>query len=267
LPDGAGPFGDPYQVNSANNGPYGSALTQEVIPFIERTYRCLGTPTSRFTTGGSTGGWVSLALQVFYPDFFNGCWSQCPDPVTFERFELIDIYKDTNAYVNSFGFDRPSKRTIDSDVVFTVRHECQIENVLGLGGRWELSGRDWCCWNATYGPRGKDGLPVPLWDGKTGAIDKTVLEHWKKYDLKLVLEQHWPVLGPKLAGGKVNVWVGESDDYFLNAAVHRLKETTAKLSNPKFDGTILIEMRKRHESGGWSRKEILDAMAMRAGLK
>jgi hypothetical protein len=267
IPDGAGPFGDPYQVNSANNGPYGSALTKEVIPYIERAFRCLGTPKSRFTCGGSTGGWVSLALQVFYPDYFNGCWSQCPDPVTFERFELIDIYQDTNAYVNRFGFDRPSKRTVDSDVIFTVRHECQIENVLGRGGRWELSGRDWCCWNATYGPRGKDRMPIPLWDGKTGAIDKSVLEHWKKYDLKLVLEQNWQILGPKLSGGKVNVWVGEADDYFLNEAVHRLQETTAKLTNPAFDGKILIEMRKRHESGGWTRKEMLDAMAARAGLK
>src|SRR5262245_8487468 len=128
VPDGAGPFGDPYQVDSANNGPYGAALTREVIPHIEKTYRCLGTPKSRFTTGGSTGGWVSLALQIFYPDFFNGCWSQCPDSVTFERYELIDLYRDSNAYVNRFGFDRPSKRTLDGDVIFTVRHECQIEN-------------------------------------------------------------------------------------------------------------------------------------------
>lgn len=267
LLDGAGPFGDPYQVNSVNNGPYGDALTQEVIPYIEKTYRCLATPGSRFTTGASTGGWVSFALQVFYADYFNGCWSQCPDPVTFERFELIDIYKDANAYVNQFGFDRPSKRTIDSETIFTVRHECQIENVLGRGGRWELSGRDWCCWNATYGPRGKDGLPVPLWNGKTGAIDKSVLDHWKKYDLKLVLEQNWKLLGPKLAGGKVNIWAGDSDDYFLHAAVHRLKESMAKMTNPKFDGKIAIEMRKGHGQGGWSRKEMLDGMAARAGLK
>jgi hypothetical protein len=267
IPDGAGPFGDPYQVDSANNGPYGAALTQEVIPYIEKTYRCLGTPKARFTTGGSTGGWVSLALQIFYPDFFNGCWSQCPDPVTFERFELIDIYKDANAYVNQFGFDRPSKRTIDSETIFTVRHECQIENVLGRGGRWELSGRDWCCWNATYGPRGPDGLPAPLWNGKTGAIDKSVLDHWKKYDLKQVVEKNWSVLGPQLAGGKVHVWVGESDDYFLNAAVHRFKESVAKLTNPKFDGAITVEIRKGHMSGGWTRQEMLEAMAARAGLK
>lgn len=264
--DGAGPFGDPYQVNSANNGPYGDALTQEVIPYVEKTFRCLGTPQSRFTTGGSTGGWVSFALQVFYPDFFNGCWSQCPDSVTFERFELIDIYRDENAYVNRHGFDRPSKRTLDGDVIFTVRHECQIENVLGRGGRWELAGRDWASWNATYGPKGSDGLPVPLWDGKTGAINKSVLDHWKKYDLKLVLEQNWKTLGPKLAG-KVHIWVGDADDYFLNTAVHRLKQAADKFTDPKFDGQILIEMRKPHSSGGWTRAAMLDAMAARAGLK
>lgn len=263
VPDGAGPFGDPYHVDSANNGPYGAALTTEVIPHIEKTFRCIGTPKSRFTTGGSTGGWVSLALQVFYPDFFNGCWSQCPDSVTFERYELMNLYKEANAYVNRYGVDRPGTRTLDGDTVSTVRHECQLERVLGRGGKWELSGRDWASWNAVYGPKGKDGLPVPVWDGKTGAIDTRVLDHWKKYDLKLVLEKNWKQLGPKLAGGKINVWVGDSDDYFLNAAVRLLKDATDRFENPKFDGRILIEARKGHESGGWTRKEMLDAMAAR----
>jgi hypothetical protein len=267
LLDGAGPFGDPYQVNSANNGPYGDALTKEVIPHIEKTYRCLGTPRSRFTTGASTGGWVSLALQVFYPDFFNGCWSQCPDAVDFRAYELIDVYKDANAYANRWGFDRPSMRTIDGDTMFTLRHECQLENVLGRGGRWELSGRDWAAWNAVYGPRGADGLPVPLWDGKTGAIDKSVIGHWEKYDLRLVLERNWKALGPKLAGGKVRVWVGDADDYFLNNAVHRLKASLARRTDPTFDGAIQIEMRKPHTSGGWTDQQMRDEMAKRAGVK
>lgn len=266
VPDGAGPFGDPYQVDSANNGPYGRALTTEVIPHVEKAFRCAGTPRTRFTCGGSTGGWVSLALQMFYPDFFNGCWSQCPDSLTFERFELIDVYNDPNAYVNPFGFERPSTRTLDGDTVSTVRWECRLEGVLGRGGNWHLGGRDWASWNAVYGPRGKDGLPVPIWDGKTGVIDTSVLDHWKKYDLKLVLEKNWAELGSKLAGGKVNVWVGDSDDYFLNAAVRRFKDAADRLKGPKFDGTILIEARRGHESGGWTRKEMLDAMAKRAGL-
>ena len=266
VPDGAGPLGDPYQVNSANNGPLGDALTQEVIPFIEKTYRGLGTPQSRFTCGISTGGWVSFALQVFYPDFFNGCWSQAPDSVTFERFELVDLYSEPNAFVNRFGNERPSTRTVDGDVISTVRHEVLLERILGRSGKWELSGRDWASWNAVYGPRGSDGLPVPVWDGKTGAIDKSVMDHWKKYDLKRVLESNWKTLGPKLAGGKINIWVGESDDYYLNAAVHRLKNATATWKDPPFDGKIAIELRKTHVFGGWTRKDMMNAMAKRAGL-
>jgi hypothetical protein len=263
LLDGAGPFGDPYQVNSANNGPYGDALVQEVIPAVEKAYRCIGTPKTRFTTGGSTGGWVSLALQLFYPDTFNGCWSQCPDSVDFRAYELIDIYRDTNAYVNRTGFERPAKRTIDGDTTYTVRHECHLERVLGRGGRWELSGLDWASWNATYGPRGADGLPKPLWNGETGAIDRTVVAHWEKYDLRKHLEANWPTLGPKLAGGKVHIWIGDADDYFLNNAVHRLKATASTLANPKFDGVIEIAMRKHH-TNGWSTKQVLDEMAERA---
>jgi hypothetical protein len=265
VPDGAGPFGDPYQVNSANNGPYGDALVKEIIPLIEERYRCGGAG-KRFTCGASTGGWVSVALQLFYPDTFNGCWSQCPDSLSFERFELIDIYYDKNAFVNRFGFERPSTRTLDGDIVSTVRHEAQLDRVLGKSGRWELGGRDWSSWNAVYGPRGADKLPVPLWDGKTGAINKDVLDHWKQYDLTKYVVANWKTLGPKLAGGKVNVWVGDADDYFLNAGVHKFKAAVDRLREPAFDGKILIEMRKTHTSGGWTRRERLDAMAARGGL-
>ena len=160
--DGAGPYGDPYQVNSANNGPYGDALTRELIPYIEREFRGSG---KRVLDGGSTGGWVSLALQIFYPDFFSGAWSSCADGVDFRAFQLIDIYKDSNAYVNSFGFERPAARDLDGDVKYSMRNECgRLENVLGRGDSWTRSGLQWGAWNATYGPRRSDRKPAPLWD-------------------------------------------------------------------------------------------------------
>lgn len=258
--DGAGPYGDPYQVNSDNNGPYGDALTQELIPHIEKLYRC-GGEGKRFTDGGSTGGWVSFALQVFYPDYFNGCWSSCPDSVDFRAYELINIYEDKNAYVNRYGFERPAKRTIDGDCIYTVRHECQVENVIGRGDRWQLGGKDWCAWNATYGPRGEDGIPKPLWNPRTGEIDKSVLSHWEKYDLKKVLEKDWAKLGPKLTG-KIHIWVGDADDYYLNNAVHRLKAMLNSRSNPKFEGEVTIAMRQPH-TNGWSNGTMLNAMAER----
>jgi S-formylglutathione hydrolase FrmB len=257
--DGAGPYGDPYQVNSANNGPYGDAITQELIPFIEKEYRCVGEPYARVLDGHSTGGWVSLALQVFYPDFFNGCWSHAPDPVDFRAYELIDIYTDANAYVNRHGFERPAMRQLDGDTIYTVRHECLLEVVLGRGDRWEVGGRDWCAWNATFGPRGADGLPKPLWDGKTGKIDPTVLEHWKQYDLRLVMRNNWATLGPKLRG-KIHIWVGEADDYFLNNAVHLMDDFLSK-AQPAYEGKITYGPGRGHSWRGISDKKMAEEMA------
>ncbi len=256
--DGAGPFGDPYQVNSDNNGPYGDAITQELIPYVERRFRAIGKPHARVLDGGSTGGWVSLALQVFYPDFFNGTWSQAPDPVDFRQYELINIYKDKNAYVNANGFERPAARERNGDVRYTVRHECQLERVLGRGDRWELSGKDWCAWNAVYGPRGRDGLPRPLWDGATGKIDREVIEHWKQYDLRLVLQSNWPTLAPKLRG-KIHIWVGEADEYFLNNAVHLLDDFLRQ-AKPRFEGELTFAVGGGHEQG-IGEKEMMEAMA------
>jgi hypothetical protein len=257
--DGAGPYGDPYQVNSDNNGPYGDAVTQELIPYAEKEYRCIGEPYARVLSGASTGGWVSLALQVFYPDYFNGAWSHAPDPVDFRAYELINIYKDENAYVNAHGFERAASREVDGDVRTTVRHECRLETALGWNGRWALSGKDWCAWNAVFGPRGADDLPKPLWDGKTGKIDSTVLDHWKKYDLRLRLEQDWATLGPKLRG-KLHIWVGEADDYFLNNAVHLLDDSLTD-AHPAFEGKITYAMGKNHFWRGLTTRQMLDEMA------
>jgi hypothetical protein len=257
--DGAGPFGDPYQVNSANNGPYGDAVTQELIPLVERRFGLIGRPYARVLDGASTGGWVSLALQVFYPDFFNGTWSHCPDPVDFRAYEVINLYKDDNAYVNAHGFERPAARDLNGDVRTTVRHECRLEAVLGLGDNWALSGKDWAAWNAVFGPRGADSLPRPAWDGTTGKIDKGVRDHWQKYDLRLVLEKDWRVLGPKLRG-KLRVWVGEADEYFLNNAVHLL-DAFLKKARPAYEGKITYGMGQGHDWRGLSEKEMMAEMA------
>ena len=92
-------FDDSYAVNSANNGPYGDAIMQELIPEIEKRFRIIQKSYARVLTGGSTGGWESLALQVFHPDFFGGTWTFFPDPIDFRRYQLVDIYSDSNAFI------------------------------------------------------------------------------------------------------------------------------------------------------------------------
>jgi hypothetical protein len=256
--DGAGPYGDPYQVNSDNNGPYGDAITQELIPFIEKKYRGIGAGHARFLSGGSTGGWVALALQTFYPDYFNGAWSFCADGVDFRGFQLINIYEDKNAYENRHGFERPGMRDLDGDVIYTVRHECQMENVLGSGDSWAQSGGQWGAWNATYGPRGADGWPVPLWEPKTGEINRAAVEHWKKYDLRMVLEQNWPTLAPKLRG-KLHIWMGTADNYFLDKAM-RLMEGFLNKAQPPYEGKLSWGTYKGHCWRDITDRQMMDQM-------
>jgi photosystem II stability/assembly factor-like uncharacterized protein len=264
--DGDGPYGDPYQVNSDNSGPYGDALTKELVPYIEKQFRVIAEPRARVLDGGSTGGWVSLALKIFYPDFFNAVWSSCPDGVDFRGFQLINIYSDKNAYFDDKGAERPSKRDVNGRIEFTIRHECQMENVMGSGDSWTMSGQQWGAWNATYGPKGardEGGRPVPLWDPKTGVINKSVVEHWKKYDLRLILEQNWKTLGPKLRG-KIHISVGDADSYYLNNAVHMLDDFF-KEANPPADARIVYGPGRGHCWTSLSEAERMKEMAAAVG--
>jgi S-formylglutathione hydrolase FrmB len=218
-----------------------------LIPYVEKQFRAIGRPQARVLSGVSTGGWASLALQVFYPDFFNGSWSFCPDPVDFRAFELVNIYEDDNAYVNQYGFERPSERTVAGDVRLTLRREVRIENVLSCGDSWTMSGGDWGAWNAVFGPRGTNGLPVALWNPQTGLINHEVAAEWKKYDLRLVMQQIWMTLGPKLQG-KLHIAAGDADNYYLNNAVHLLDEFLAH-ADPPFKGRIVYGPGEGH---GWT---------------
>ncbi|MFY9572611.1 MAG: hypothetical protein WAV20_14525, partial [Blastocatellia bacterium] len=174
-------------------------------------------------------------------------------------FQLINIYEAQTAYLNRHGFERPSARELNGDVRFTIRHECQMENVMGLGDSYTMSGEQWGAWNATYGPRGEDGRPVPLWEPRTGKINRDLVEHWKKYDLRMILEQNWKTLGPKLRG-KITIWVGEADDYFLNSAVHLLDRFLSK-ADPPYEGKIIYGEGKGHGWMPFSEREIMDQMA------
>jgi hypothetical protein len=263
--EGAGPNGDPYYVNSANNGPFGDALVEELIPHVEATFRAVGQPRARFLSGTSTGGWVCLALQVFDPDFFNGAWSSCPDPVDFRALELVNIYDDGYAYRNRHGNERPSARDVNGDVKLLMRREVGVENLLGHGNSYTLSGGQWGDWNAVFGPRGADGFPVPLWDPQSGRINHAVAEQWMKYDLRLVLEANWKTLGPKLRG-KIHIAAGEADGYFLNNAVHLLDKSLAQ-ADPPFVGRIVYGMGQGHGWSDLSLRQILDEMQTAADTR
>jgi hypothetical protein len=231
-------YDDSYDVDSANVGPYGSAINEELIPAIEAKYRGIGQGWARATFGGSTGGWEALATQVFYPDMYNGTWAACPDPVDFHAYQNIDLYNDTNAFVRKGDFAEiatASDRKPDGTVIATAGQEFAFETVLGTHGR---STEQWEIWQAVFSPAGADGYPAQAIDPVTGDIDKKVVEYWHDhYDLTAILKRDWPTLGPKLEG-KLHLAVGDGDTYFLNNAVHLLQKELDATRNPHSDATF-----------------------------
>lgn len=235
-------FDDSYAVNSANDGPYGDAIMQELIPYIETHFRIIRQPYARVLSGGSTGGWESLALQSYHPDFFGGAWVYYPDPVDFHRWGLIDAYSDANAYTPPtagsgwLDVERPMMRTAEGQVEVTERQQCQLEMVLGSHGR---SGEQQDAWEAVYGPVGKDGYPVPLWNKRTGQIDHAVADSMRAhgYDLTSYLQTHWAQIGPKLVG-KLHFYVGDMDSFYLNLAVYQLQKFLKSTKDPYFGGSF-----------------------------
>ncbi|MFX0555269.1 alpha/beta hydrolase-fold protein [Maribacter sp. CXY002] len=239
-------YDDSYAVNSASQGPYGDAITYELIPYIEKQFRGMGEGWSRFLYGGSTGGWEALAVQVKYPEEYNGCFAACPDPIDFRAYCLTNIYEDENAYYYKSEHKKlevPAHRDYLGNIQSTLREGNHLELVLGDKSR---SGQQWDIWEATYSPQGEDGYPVRLWDKMTGKIDHDVAEYWKEnYDLRYILERDWDKLGENLKG-KIHIYCGDMDNYYLNNAVYLMEDFLESTVDPYYDGEVVYGDRAEH---------------------
>ncbi len=239
-------YDDSYAVNSANIGPYGDAIMYELLPQIEKQFRGIGKGWARFTYGGSTGGWEALAVQMFYPDEFNGSFAACPDPVDYRAYTVVDLYKDKNAYYTDgphVRIPKPAKRNYLGQISATMEQINQYELALGTKTR---SGQQWDIWEAVNSPVGPDGYPKRIYDKVTGVIDPQVAAYWRdNYDLRYILERDWAKLGPKLRG-KLHIYCGDMDNYYLNNAVYLMEEFLKKASNPPAEAEVAYGDRAEH---------------------
>lgn len=239
-------YDDSYAVNSASMGPWGDAIMKELLPEVEKKFRGIGEGWARFTYGGSTGGWEALAVQMFYPDDFNGCFAACPDPIDFRAYCQVDIYKDKNAYWYDSEFKkvpRPAHRNYLGQIQNTMQETNHYELALGTHSR---SGQQWDIWEAVFSPQGDDGYPKRIFNKETGEIDKSVAEYWREhYDLRYILERDWKTLGPKLKG-KIHIYCGDMDNYYLNNAVYLMEDFLKKTNNPFYGGEVDYGDRAEH---------------------
>lgn len=229
--DGESPFGDSYQMNSAVSGPYADANFLELFPHLAERFPINDIPSNRFVTGCSTGGWVSMALQILYPDYFNGAYSLSPDSPSFRAFQLVNLYEDDNAFVSATGMVRPSARSTNGDPRFSIADEVRMEAAMGYGGTYVTSGSQWGAWNAVYGQPDAEGNPIPIWNQETGEINPAAADSWRAWDLDIYVREAWSNIGPELSG-KLQFWMGDMDNYYLTNGLRFLEETLNLMEAP-----------------------------------
>lgn len=254
-------FDDSYAVDSANLGPYGAAITKELMPYVDGHFRTIARPWARTTTGGSTGGWEAAAQQVFYPDLYGGAWIFYPDPVDFRFFQLVNLYADPNAYVTPHEWvdvPRPSARSVPGDTLWTMEEENHWELALGTHGRSQLG--QWDIWQAVFGPEAPDGYPAPIWNKLTGRIDHAVARTWVPMDLRRYLQANWSSVGPKLRG-KLRFFVGDDDTFFLNDAVELMQAFLDRVRNPSSGATFRYGHNQPHGWSPYTDAELVTVMA------
>ncbi len=238
------PLGHHVFADSANNGPFGTALVKELIPELDKQFRTDARPAARFLTGHSSGGWSSLWVMVSHPDDFAGTWSTSPDPVTFENFQEINLYAaGENMYVDRTGQRRPIARRGNVPALW-YRDFDLMEEALGPGGQLHS-------FEAVFSPRGVDGKPIRIWDRTSGNVNTDAAKAWEAYDIRLILERNWPTLGPKLRG-KLHVHMGDLDTFYLEGATRLLGESLKKL-----DSDAVVEMHAGHDHGSILNAQLL----------
>jgi hypothetical protein len=263
--DPESPNGHTLFADSANNGPRGRALVEELIPAIEKKYPLAAKPEARLLRGHSSGGWSTLWLSMQYPETFGATWSSSPDPVDFRRLETVDIYSQKSAYwlggnapnrdADAWlrlrevpgalllsnvpdGRDNTASFRQGNRAVMTVKQEAQTEDILGPDN---TSGQQWDSWFAVWGPRNEQGHPANLFDPATGVIDHTVAEQYRKYDIANLVRTQ-PDKYRDVMQKHVRLVVGGADNFFLNEAVTLLKEDVDKLQARAHAGAGYIKI-------------------------
>lgn len=250
-----------YSVNSANLGPWGDAIVGELVPYIEEKFNAVGEPWARALAGGSTGGWESMALQVFYPDFFGGTWPLCPDGLDFHAHQIVNIYDDDNAYYQDKGWvktERPASRDTKGNIRWTMAQENHWE--IAMGGLNGVSLGQWAIWQAVYGPVNEDGYPAHIWDPITGEIDKEVAAYWQEhFDICHYLQENWKEIGPSLVG-KIHLRGGDMDNYYLNLGQNLVADFLEAQTEPAYEGYSKTFPNMGH-TGNITHQELLEEIA------
>lgn len=214
-------------VDSENNGPWGTAFTEEFLPFIENKYRCFKIAEKRFLMGQSSGAWTAAFMLIKNPDLFSAAFVASPDPLDFRAMGFNIYAEKANFY---FPGNPDSIQTAKGNY---IKQYAILEDVLGEYGQIKS-------WEASFSPKNKNGQPSPLFNRETGYVYPGIAEHWKQFDIAYQLKCNPDFYQNKLEN-KLYFFVSEDDPYNLAKSVHLLDEIS-KMHNIRMNFNYLEGM-------------------------
>jgi len=214
MPDCFTRFGGSQYINSTATGRYEDHLIDELVPWVDRTFRTRAAREHRAVAGKSSGGYGALVLGMRHADVFGALACHSGD-VYFGYCYGVDIPKFCTVLQKGGGlgpwmaaFEKKLQKKHDD---FTAL------NILGMAAAYSP--------NPATPPFGID-LPCDL---ETGAFRDDVWERWLAHDPMRLVESHADALRSLRL---MYLDVGTDDEFHLHHGARIFTRRLAALGVP-----------------------------------
>ncbi|MCK7469592.1 MAG: hypothetical protein MZU95_01380 [Desulfomicrobium escambiense] len=230
------------------SGPTATPSSSELIPYIEKKYRGLGQGWARFLYGGSTGGWEALARPGLLSRRVQRLLRRLSRPDRLPRLHDRQHLRAPERLLRRRPVEEdargPGLRNYLGEVSATLEEANHRELALGTHGR---SGGQWDIWQAVFGPVGADGYPKPIWDKlhRRDRPRRSPTTGRRTTTSSTSCGATGRRSGPS-SQGKIHIYVGDMDNYYLNNAVYLAEAFLEGTKDPYYGGEVDYGDRAEH---------------------
>ncbi len=174
LPDCFTRYGGSQYINSAATGRYEDYVIDEIIPFVDASYRTIARPEARGVFGKSSGGYGSMILGMRHPEVFGALACHSGD-MAFELCYAGDFPKFCNGVNKAGGVEAWWQKFAAK--AKKPREDFETLNILAMAA----------CYSPDASAPLGIGLPVDL---HTCALIPEVWERWLQWDPVKLLDRY-----------------------------------------------------------------------------
>jgi S-formylglutathione hydrolase FrmB len=198
-------------LDSPATGRYHSYVCDEIVPWIDATYRTLAAPEHRGITGKSSGGYGAMVTPMLRPDLFGGLATHAGDAL-FESCYLPEFRETTRALRDEYN---GSYERFWQD--FRSRPAMSKDSDHVLLNSWCMA----ACYSAD-----EDGTVRLPFDPATGELVQEVWERWLEHDPVRMVRTHAEALRSLRA---IYIDAGNKDEWYLDLGAEAFRRELAAI--------------------------------------